>query len=49
MIVRDLVDGEIGFRTVAHIPSVGRTHRRSLDLVLMQRELHPADTKDTPP
>lgn len=38
-----------GFRTVAAMPGVGRKHGRPLDLVLMQRTLHPADPKDERP
>ena len=32
-----------GFQEVARMPGVGRKHGRPLDLVLMQRSLHPAD------
>ena len=37
-----------GFRPVASMPGVGHKHGRALDLVLMQRELQPADLEDTP-
>ena len=37
-----------GFRVVGTMPGVGRKHGRSLDLVLMQRDLPPADIQDTP-
>ena len=35
------------FRVVGRMPGVGRKHGRPVDLVLMQRELHPADIQDT--
>lgn len=38
-----------GFQTVAHLPGVGRKHGRSLDLVLMQRDLPAAPPEEDPP
>jgi phosphinothricin acetyltransferase len=38
-----------GFEVVGRMPGVGRKHGRALDLVLMQRTIHPADPQDDPP
>lgn len=38
-----------GFVTVARMPGVGSKHGRALDLVLMQRTLHPAAPQDDTP
>lgn len=35
-----------GFRVVAEMPGVGRKFGRSVDLILMQKELHPADSEE---